>query len=51
MLPETIVYEIPVIARESSDVALKRGHLAAWALPAATFVTIAAGAAISIFQN
>lgn len=51
MLPETIVYEIPVIARGSSDVALKRGHLAAWALPAATFVTIAAGAAISIFQN
>jgi polysaccharide biosynthesis transport protein len=51
MLPETIIYEIPVIARGPADAVRKRDHIAAWALPAATFVTIAVGAAISIFQN
>lgn len=51
MLPDAVIFEIPVIARKSTDAARKANHLAAWAFPAVAVVTIAAGAAISIFEK
>jgi len=51
MLQGAMIYEIPVIPPGSVAAGRQTGPIAAWALPAFTVVTIAAGAAISLFQN